>query len=141
MKVFGAFFDRPAVLNSVSQAERKTLSRAGAFVRRTARSSMRRRKKASQPGQPPSVKQGQLKKFLFFSWDQQTRSLVVGPELLSRRAGAPVPSLMESGGVVRWTKRRTGESRQSKILPRPFMAPALDKNLSALPEAWRNALR
>jgi hypothetical protein len=43
MKVTGAFFDRAAVLNQTDRAERKVLSRFGAFTRRGARSSIRRK--------------------------------------------------------------------------------------------------
>src|SRR5690606_6172596 len=54
MKITELFFDRKAVTSRVDKATRKVLSRFGAFVRRTARSSIRKRKKTSQPGSPPS---------------------------------------------------------------------------------------
>jgi len=48
------FFDREAVTSRVDPATRKVLSKFGAFVRRTAKGSIRRRRKAAPPGSPPS---------------------------------------------------------------------------------------
>ena len=48
------FFDRAKVKNAVDKGVRKVLSKFGAFVRRTARSSIRKRKRVSAPGEPPS---------------------------------------------------------------------------------------
>ena len=55
MRAKQLFFDRRLVQNRMSKANRKALSKAGAFIRRRARSSLRRRKRVSAPGQPPSV--------------------------------------------------------------------------------------
>ena len=44
------FFDRQAVIDAVGQANARNLSRAGSFVRRSARSSLRRRKRVSVAG-------------------------------------------------------------------------------------------
>ena len=46
------FFDREAVTSRVDPATRKVLSKFGAFVRRTAKGSIRRRRKAAPPGSP-----------------------------------------------------------------------------------------
>lgn len=54
----GNFFDRKAVLAAVDKATLRVLSKFGAFVRRRAKSSIRKRKKASPPGQPPSSHSG-----------------------------------------------------------------------------------
>jgi hypothetical protein len=101
-----SFFDKEAVLSRVDAAKRKKLSRAGAMLRQTARRSMRRRKKPSRPGSPPSAhsqspehpRGALLKERLFFAYDQANDSVVVGPEQLGRSDAAP---LQEFGGTVR----------------------------------------
>ena len=45
------FFDSDKVQKAVDRTERKVLSKYGSYVRRTARSSMRKRKGPSKPGQ------------------------------------------------------------------------------------------
>jgi len=50
------FFDSKKVVSATDRATRRVLSRFGAFVRRTAKQSIRKRKKVSQPGSPPSSK-------------------------------------------------------------------------------------
>lgn len=73
------FFDSPKVLAAVEKAERGVLSRQGAFIRRRAKSSIRKRKAASQPGNPPSSHTGLLRDYIFFAFDPVTRSVVIGP--------------------------------------------------------------
>ena len=49
------FFDRPNLEFALRRAEIKKPSRVGAFLRKRARSLLRKRKRSSSPGQPPSV--------------------------------------------------------------------------------------
>ena len=49
----GLFFDRARVINTVDRTTRRNLSRFGSFVRQRARSSIRARKRISEPGLPP----------------------------------------------------------------------------------------
>ena len=72
------FFDSPKVVRAVDRTTRRVLSKFGAFVRRTARSSIRKRKRTSEPGSPPSSHTGLLKRFIFFGYDAQKRSVVIG---------------------------------------------------------------
>jgi hypothetical protein len=69
---------------------------------------MRYRKTKSSPGQPPSARQGEsgslLRKFLFFSWDEQTKGVVIGPVKLGRESD--VPRLHEFGGTLRGLRRK-----------------------------------
>ncbi len=48
------FFDTDRVKRAAGVAARRNLSKVGAFVRTGARSSIRKRKGISTPGQPPS---------------------------------------------------------------------------------------
>lgn len=104
-KFKGGFFDRPAVIKQMDAHARKALSKGGAFVRRTARQSLKYRNKAAPVGQPPSVHRqskgggSPLKDLLFFAWDARRRSVVVGPAAF--RGSAIVPGVLEKGGAVR----------------------------------------
>ena len=133
------FFDRPAVRNAVDKATRKVLSRFGAFVRTTARSSIRRRKRVSKPGEAPTSWTGLLKRFVFFSYDAGSRSVVIGPVRLNRTDGE-APRLLEHGGQA--TRRdRSGKSRRVEYEPRPYMGPAFEKERQQLPALWRDSVR
>ena len=83
------FFDRRAVLSRVDAATQSVLSRFGAFVRQAARTSIRFRKKPSEPGQPPSSHTGLLRRFIFFSYEPRQRSVVIGPARLNKTGDAP----------------------------------------------------
>ncbi len=52
------FFDSDRVKRAAGAAARRNLSKAGAFVRTAARSSIRKRKAISAPGQPSNVQSG-----------------------------------------------------------------------------------
>ncbi len=137
-QVRGLFFDRAVVMAATSSAERKVLSRFGAFVRQRARTSMKRRQQPSPPGKPPSAHTGLLRQHLYFAWDPSARSVVIGPVLLNQKQGG-VPPLLEYGGPavrVRW-----GKPRRVFYQPRPFMRPAFAAEQSRLPTLWRNSVR
>jgi len=151
-----AFFDRQRIIDAVDRATRKALSRSLAFVRQTAKTTiLRRRKRSSGPGQPPSVHSknpvASLRNILFF-YDERTKSGVVGPVKLNQVnltdiGSQTVPQIMESGGVVgireeQWksgnpnvwyrrdNRRRVNPGkryrvRRARYQPRPFMSPAL----------------
>lgn len=119
------FFDRPAVIRAVGRARAAVLSKFGAFVRRSARSSIRPGGKkgiVSKPGEPPRSHEGSLRRFLNFAWDPRSQSLVVGPEKTNqvfftdamRPVKGTVPGVLEQGGNVtlveewigyRWVRR------------------------------------
>ncbi|HSV28701.1 MAG TPA: hypothetical protein VLL76_04055 [Candidatus Omnitrophota bacterium] len=131
------FFDRQAVIVQADAATRKVLSKFGAFVRRTARGSIRRRKKTSEPGAPPSGHTGLLKRLIFFAYDPDRRSVVIGPAPL--RAKVEAPPLLEYGGTAR-RKDRRGRTVTARYRARPFMGPALAKELPGLPPLWRESI-
>lgn len=131
------FFDRAAVLKAVSRAERRTLSRFGAFVRRTARSSIRRRKRISAPGAAPSSHTGLLRRTIFFAYEPRRSSVVIGPLQLNK--GTDAPALLEQGGRI--TRRRRNRRVRLAYRPRPFMGPAFQREQSRLPALWRNSVR
>ncbi len=131
------FFDRPAVMSATDRAQRKVFSKFGSFVRRTARSSIRKRKSISEPGQPPSSHTGILKRTIFFLYSPETRSVIIGPVLLNK--GTDAPRLLEHGDTV--TRRRRKRRVRVKYRPRPFMGPAFAKEQQQLPALWRNSVK
>jgi hypothetical protein len=138
MKMKDFFFDRKAVTDAMDKASKKALSKAGAFIRQTAKSSMRKRKKASAPGSPPSVHVGTLKKLLYFAYDPAQRSVVIGPQAFAKGEAGP---LNEFGGRALRRDRRTRQKHTVTYPPRPFMAPALAKELPKLPSRWANSVK
>ena len=139
----GLFFDRAEVMRATSRAERRVLSRFGAFVRRSARSSIRKRKGISQPGRPPSSHTGLLRKFIFFAYQVQSRSVIVGPVRLNRKVG-DAPAALEHGGtsrVVEGSRRSGRRVRTIRVRPRPYMQPAFEKEKEKLPQMWRDSVR
>ena len=133
------FFDRQAVISRVDPATRRVLSRFGAFVRRTAKGSIRKRKRAAPPGSPPSSHTGLLKKFIFFGYDPDRRSVVIGPERLNQRGRGEAPSLLEYGGQT--TLVRGGKRERATYRARPYMGPAFEKEQPKLPAMWRDSVR
>lgn len=142
------FFDRPAVLKFLSKKEAKYLNRAGGTIRLTARRSIRKRKKISQPGMPPSSHSGELKRFLFYGLDKMNGSVVVGPAAIMRQRGGTErrgASLLEFGGYTR--RKRTVYQRGERLRvvdrmfykARPFMKPALRKVEPKLPKMFAEA--
>ena len=133
------FFDRQAVISKVDAATRRVLSRFGAFVRRSAKSSIRKRKKPAPPGQPPSSHTGLLKKFIFFGYDADRRSVVIGPTRLNQKGRGEAPPLLEYGGKA--TLVRRGKKKRVTYQARPYMGPAFEKEKPQLPAMWRGSVR
>ena len=135
----GAFFDRPKVKRAVDAATRRNFSRFGAFVWQRAKTSIRKppktgKTRTSRPGRPPYSHTGLLKRFIFFAYDADRQSVVIGPVKLHKNDGK-APSLLEHGGTaVRQRRRR-------RYRPRPYMQPAFDAELPTLPELWKNSVK
>ena len=170
------FFDRPVVQNAMERQQRVAISKSLAFIRRRARSSLRRRKKVSEPGSQPSVhtKEEEGLKKILFSYNQRTGGGIVGPVKLNQvnlmsGSSQPVTAVMEFGGVVgiqeiayprgEWSgggyfpwrrrdlRRRLDPSakrrkRNAKYAPRPFMGPALEKEVAEgnIASPWANVV-
>lgn len=129
-------------------AKRKVLSKAGAFIRTAAKTSIRKRK-GSAPwggGAPPHSHEDSLppqRRLILFGYDKPNDSVVVGPVGFKK---SEAPSVLEYGGdtvVFRRLGGRGGKltSQKVKIAPRPYMAPALEKERPNLPLLWRNSIK
>jgi hypothetical protein len=133
------FFDSPRVITVMDRAEKRALSKAGAFVRRRAQSSLRRRKKSSPPGKPPSRHAGtkQSLKFILFLYEPHNHGVVVGPVKFT--GGGDVPNLMEHGGTA--VIRTEARSKIARYARRPFMGPALTEVSTELPAIFSGEVR
>ena len=117
------------------------LSRVGAFVMRSARSSIRKAKRIAEPGNPPHAhgKRSPLRYGIFFAVEPS--NVVIGPVKLDRgkrrdryyvTSGKTGPQLLEEGGAAvlhppRGSKRKARRMRYRKF---PYMKPAFDKGLA-----------
>lgn len=146
-----AFFDRDKIIKAVDRASRKAISKSLAYIRTSQRSSLRRRKKVSRPGQTPSIHSrdpnASLKKILF-AYDERTKSGVVGPVLLNSskarmRLNKPLPAVLEAGGVLTLneesydgqTWRQASLRRRRKPLPSYVKKRTRKVNIAARPSA------
>jgi hypothetical protein len=153
-QVQDVFFDRDRVIQQIGRENARRLSKAGAFIRRRARSKLGRpRKRVSRPGEAPSVHSSNAVatlKNILFSLNRSDESMVVGPVKLNMKTRnwitlgtTTVPQLMEHGGVAMieeekigslWFRRdlrrnrradRQYRRRKAVYQPRPFMRPSL----------------
>jgi len=137
MKFKRMFFTSKAVLSATDRATRRVFSKFGAYVRRAAKSSIRKRKAISAPGKPPSSHTGLLKRFILFGYDPAKRSVVIGPLRLTRRGRGDAPQALEEGGTSRMVRR--GRKKRVKIKARPFMGRAMRK--TPIVPLWRDSIR
>lgn len=144
MRIKDMFFDRPphVVMAAVDNAKRKALSKAGAFIRTAAKTSIRKRKGSAPPGAPPHSHEGSLRRLILFGYDKPNDSVVIGP-VGFKKGDPPAPSVLEHGGDTVVLRRRGGKltSQKVKIAPRPYMAPAMEKERPKLPILWRNSIK
>lgn len=129
------FFDTKRVINATERAERRVLSRIGSYIRRTARSSIRR-KSTAPPGRPPGKGTGFLKKSILFAYDPYRSSVVIGPTRAGKQA--EITHALEYGGT---TTNVPHDNRKQNVAARPFMGPAAAKELPKLPAMWQNSVR
>jgi len=153
LKMKSCFFDRASVKYRVDRRSRQVLAKFGAFVRRTAKQSIRKRKRSSMPYRPPSSHTGLLRRFIWFAYDRQRQSVVIGPVRLSERNRGAAPEALEYGGTARVEHRDRGNKRRfqtalrkqttttTRIQPRPFMNPAFEQEKKRLPSLWRDSIR
>jgi len=139
-------FDADRVMRAVEDAGARSMRRAGAFIRAAARSSIRKRKRVSNPGEPPSSHAGDLRRLIVFDYDRSSNSLVVGPMLFpGARKGHvlpddTVPHILEYGGnatVIKSGKTVWGKRKRIHIKARPYMRPAFEKGLKDMYKKWQ----
>lgn len=116
-------FDSVSLIRKVKGAERKVLMRFGAFVRVRSRQLFRKRKKISDPLQPPVSHLGLVKNKILFAMDEGANSVVIGPEALPGKDPDALARLEAGGRTIRLIR---GRRRAAKYRPRPFMFPSFE---------------
>lgn len=124
-------------LSEMSPEQRANHKRAVAIAKRKGKPVPKKPRRPSEAGEPPRRVTGVLRRFIKFAFDPDARSVVVGAEPVPSRSGAQAP--LEHGGTTRVKSRRG--VRRVRIAARPFMVPALDRELPKLPAMWRDAIR
>ena len=174
----GTFFDRSEIDRRLDRALKRTLSRFGAFVRQRAKTSLRYKNGVSSPGEPPHAHRSAnksrrdktgavtirpvslLREFIFFGYDANAQSVVIGPALLRNtmsrtRSASTIPELLEYGGAavipedrtVAWQSRggqrvpiRARGSKPAKYSARPYMRPAAEKETPKFMESLKDSV-
>lgn len=120
--------DFKRVKRAAEAAQITSLNRAGAAIRLTARRSIRRRKKSSPAGQPPSTRRGQLRNAIAYEVDQRRQEVAIGPQASQVGQSA--------------TAHEFGGRYEREVFPkRPFMGPALTKITPRLPQLWAASVK
>jgi hypothetical protein len=143
-------FDARPFMRAVERANRRNLTQAADEIRDVAQGSMQRRVGLAPPGHPPYMRSRWLKRSVRSGFDRGTRTSVAGPER-ARGAGATEERLLmrslEFGdryALGRRAKKRRKVGVDEKVVvtiqPKPYMAPALDKERSRLPRMWADAI-
>lgn len=156
-KMTGIKIDAAPVLRREKTGREKALTKIGKFLHRRMRSSMKRRKKPSKPGSPPSAHTGILKEWILSAIDPRTNSVVIGPKKTNQiffngnrqPVKGTVPETLDKGGDIRvlevfqygkWVRADLRSKRRLANLPtrlrkvtiaaRPFTRPAIAEVLS-----------
>ena len=103
-------FDKRKLKKKAETATFTSLSEAGGAVRKTAKRSIRKRKKASKPGSPPHTQTGMLKRVIRYDVTNNRTVVAIGP--VNEIAGQ-LWNLHEFGGVA--TKRRKLKPHRFKV--------------------------
>lgn len=150
------FFDAEAVTGALAPEVKKALSKFGASVRTRAKSSLKYGTGTAAPGKPPVVhttraftrkrtKKGvttqqaasPLRELIFFGYDADEQSVVIGPALGGPQTGAP--RALEEGGSAAGSA--AGLPGAKPVRPHPYMGPAFKAELAKVGDDFRNLIR
>lgn len=113
------FLDRDVVRQQIKDSGQSPskMMRAGSYVRKVMRNSIKvRKRKYSEPGNPPHARAStsQMKR-IAFQWDPVLQSMLVGSVYYHSKYGTPVPAVHEKGGVINVTIRKRLRKRKQKV--------------------------
>lgn len=160
---FRFFFDRPQVINALEKAERRVLSRTGAYGRLAMRHSFKKGKKRGdpEPGKPPRyhVHPNAGLRTVLYAFDPARGSVIIGPLLYGgskwtewawgRRlsfedmGGRTVPQLLDEGGEkLKTIQYKSGHTYSRTMTYRafPFRQSALEKTHAKMQQYLRDSL-
>ncbi len=121
-------------LAEMTKDERRRYAIASRYAAARGRKKPRRPWMASRAGEPPRSRIGLLKRGIFFSYDDRSDSVVVGPAKINSNTDAP--HKLEEGGIT-----RTPEGRRAALAPRPYMGPAYSRVAPKIPAMWKDSIR
>lgn len=121
-------FDSAAVVNAVRNGNLKALRQAGAYVRKSARNSVKKSKHSSIAGTPPHTRRGLLKRSLLFGVEPRRMAVVIGPAF--KFVGISMTA-HEFGGMY----------RHRKYPKRPLMGPTLIKTAPQISKLWTDSVK
>ena len=155
VRMKAGFFDRKRIVDSMDKATLRALKEFGRLVRKRAQKSLQVAEGVSRPGDPPHIHKSlgitktskstgrvrtqsvsPLREFLFFAYDKDTKSVVIGPAKLNKPGSL---AALEKGGQSLILRR--GKEELVNIAARPFMKPAFDAELPRAPRLWQNAMK
>lgn len=160
-------FEPAKPLRLMDRASLRVMYKWGGYARRVARNSIKKRKSAAQPGQPPSRVNDVLRGNIFFAVDQVNRTVIAGPQQVPSLDNN-TPRLLEEGGtavrqfwlvddqglyhtpgdVPSWAGQIVG-AVHSQGAPRtrvqydahPYMGPAADAANQQVDRWWRESVK
>ncbi len=121
-------FDLPRIRRAVKRANVRGLGHAGAGIRLRAQRSIRKSGKPSSPGHPPHTRKGVLRRAILYAVEKDRQRVVIGPAF-------------EKAGTSGMAHEFGGRYRQERYEKRPFMGPALIRQLPKIPKHWRGSVR
>jgi len=155
------FFNHKSIKKYTDRRTARFLSKFGAFVRRSAKSSIKpggKSNKTSKPGEPPRSHTKALKSGIFFAYNKYNDSVIIGPVIVpTKYGGADALNALEEGGHImgmiasvsgggrnnagQFQKKRFSNFREVKlkIQARPFMKPAFEKEKSKINTIWKSS--
>ena len=134
---FSMFFDTEGVKKHVRDGTKSFLSKVGAFARRTMKGLIRPGKKSAKPGSPPKSHTGLFKELIFFGYDAESQSVVVGPQFRKSQK-PPVPQLLNEGGTVAKHWRTGKPAAYNKF---PYVEPTWEIEEENWPNLFRESIK
>jgi hypothetical protein len=121
-------FNSLLVVRKANDGSIQALGHAAAAIRLTARRSIRRSDKYSDPGTPPHTRRGQLREAILYAVEKDMLDAVIGPTY---------DAVGTSGSAHEFGGRYRGDNYP----PRPFMGPALEAIRPRLPSFWEGSVK
>ena len=125
--------DVKKIMRKAERGNIDSLYKAAGYVRKTARSMIKRRGKGkktqhSAPGKPPRTKNGRLKRSMRFAVEAKKQRAIIGPTYEGMGGSA---AAHEFGGT----------HKGDRFPARPFMGPTNQITADKLPEKWRGSIK
>ncbi len=107
----------------VDKTADRVLRRAARQIARDIAKSLVRRNRPSYPGETPTVRNTRMR-VMEVEYNRKRKTASIKPKQFG---SSQIPATLEHGN--------------SRIKPRPFMAPALERNRKAIIDGWKNAIK